>query len=147
MHYFESLNQNIYKAFTYRMNLSPFVFLELDEALLVHFFFCLSCLVFHPFLTMITVRKLWSAVVLPQHVTKQLITKPFLLMLKANHLEKSVNLMNNLGVILRIALIKLPPSFCSTLIKKAYQLTCWEAWLINSQKLCFFPNWLNISAL
>ena len=96
MHYFESLNSlNIYKAFTYRMDLSPFVFLDFDNALLLLVLFGFS-------------RKLRTAVVLPKHVTKQLITKPFALMLIANHLERSVNLTNNLGVFPRIALLKLP---------------------------------------
>ena len=53
-------------------------------------------------------RKLRTAVVLPKHVTKQLITKPFVLMLKVNHYKRSANLLNNLGVIPRRALLKLP---------------------------------------
>ena len=77
------------------MDLLPFVFLDFDNALLLLALFGIS-------------RKLRTAVVLPKHVIKQLITKPFVLMLKANHLEKSANLMNNLGVIPRIALLKLP---------------------------------------
>ena len=77
------------------MDLLPFVFLDFDNALLLLVLFGV-------------LRKLRTAVVLPKHVIKQLITKPFVLMLKANHLEKSANLMNNLGVIPRIALLKLP---------------------------------------
>ena len=77
------------------MDLLPFVFLDFDNALLLLVLFGV-------------LRKLRTAVVLPKHVQKQLITKPFVLMLKANHLERSVNLMNNLGVIPRITLLKLP---------------------------------------
>ena len=77
------------------MDLLPFVFLDFDNALLLLALFGIS-------------RKLRTAVVLPKHVTKQLITKPFVLMLKVNHLKRYVNLMNNLGVIPTIALSKLP---------------------------------------
>ena len=79
------------------MDLLPFVFLDFDNALLLLALFGIS-------------RKLRTAVVLPKHVTNQLITKPFVLMLKVNHYKRSANLLNNLGVIPKTALLKLPES-------------------------------------